>query len=106
MSDPLDLEGQEKREKTEKELETIRRFHEADDFKWIMQDKRGRRFIWSILERGGLFSQAFDGTAEGTIFSDGAKNEARLVMGLIFAHCPEAFTAMILERENDNGKPN
>lgn len=104
-NDPTDLVEQQKRERAESDLETIRAFHEADDFKWIMSDEKGRRFIWAILERSGLFTQAFDGTAEGTIFADGVKNEGRLIMGLIFAHCPEAFAKMILEQENAGRQP-
>ncbi|MCC7304754.1 MAG: hypothetical protein IT558_00685 [Alphaproteobacteria bacterium] len=99
--DPLDLEAEAKQETENDLLEKRQAIHEAEDFLWIMSDKRGRRFIWGVLERAGLFSQSFDGTAEGTIFADGLKNEGRLIMGLIFAHCPGAFTQMILEREKD-----
>jgi hypothetical protein len=104
--DPTDLEAEALREKTKEEWETIRRCREADDFKWIMSDKRGRNFLWGILERSGLFSLPYDGTGEGAIRAIEVTSEARLVMGLIFAHGPAAFTQMILEQENDYGPSN
>jgi hypothetical protein len=105
-NDPLDPNAQAEREKIEKDNEIIKAFHEEDDFKWLMSDERGRRFVWGILERSGLFSLPYDGTGEGAIRAIEVTNEARLAMGLIFAHCPGAFELMIKEREvpNDDRK--
>ncbi len=102
-SDPLDLDAAEQRQQQEHDAAVIRKFHEQDDFKWIMSDERGRRFLWGILERSGLFSLPYDGTGEGAIRAIETTNEARLVMGLICAYDPLAFGQMILERENDYG---
>jgi hypothetical protein len=69
-----------------------------------VSDQRGRRFVWGILERSGLFSLAYNGTGESAIRAIEVTNEARLMMGLIFAHCPEMFTQMILEQQ-PNDRP-
>lgn len=102
-SDPTDLDAAAERDEQEQNLDAIHKFREQDDFKWIMSDERGRRFVWGILERSGLFSLPYDGTGEGAIRAIETTNEARLLMGLIFAYDPGAFGRMILERENDNG---
>lgn len=103
-TDPFDLEAQEAEQIEEAERHKVAKFLEDDAFKWLMSGPKGRRFVWGAMERSGLFNQSFDGTSEGTIFSDGLKNEGRYLMGRIFELCPEKFAVMIQEKQEDDAR--
>lgn len=99
--DPTDIRGQE-----EAQEESARRLKasaqtEAGDFKWIMSNKRGRRFVWRLLEKAGVFRSSFTGNSE-TFFREGARNIGLQVLAMIHEHAPETYLLMLTEqREYD-----
>ena len=44
---------------------------EADDTAWLMSGKRGRRIVWRLLERAGVFHAVFTPDALGMAFTAG-----------------------------------
>lgn len=72
---------------------------EIDDFKWLMGGKRGRRIVWRLLEKAGVFHNSFTGNALGTAFNEGKRNYGLYLMDMIHTHCPEHYTTMISERQ-------
>jgi hypothetical protein len=86
-------------DREEKQRLTARQ--EADDVKWLMSDKRGRRLMWGLLEKTGLYRTSFTGNSE-TFFREGARNVGLTYMALINEHCPERYNSMVSEqREHD-----
>lgn len=97
-SDPTDIRSREKQEAIRKEAARKTAEQEAEDFKWIMADKRGRRVVWGLLERSGLYKSSFTGNSE-TFFREGARNVGLQYMALIHEHCPEKYNLMVSEQK-------
>ena len=98
--DPTNLGSQEERDQAREELDLIHDFHEEEDFKWVLSDVRGRRFIWGLLEEAGVYSSSFDGTAETTIFNEGNRNQGLKLLAMIHEVAPDLYATMIKEKKD------
>ena len=100
--DPLDIQSQEEATTSLKEKQANIQRLEAEDFKWLMSDKRGRRVVWRLLEKTGVFRNPFTGSSE-TFFRCGEMNIGQRYVAMIHEHCPERYNLMVMEQQ-DNGK--
>lgn len=71
---------------------------EGEDFKWLVNDKRGRRIVWRLLESTGVFRSSFTGNSE-TFFREGARNVGLQIMASLHAHSPESYFSMLQENQ-------
>ncbi len=69
---------------------------EAEDWKWLMSSKQGRRIAWRLLERAGVYRTSFTGNSE-TFFREGMRNMGLTIISDIHAHAPEAYALMVTE---------
>jgi hypothetical protein len=67
------------------------------DFRWLMSDARGRRFMWSTLGACGLFRTSFNHLPGQTEFNEGQRNAGLLLLGRINTLCPEQYGVMAAE---------
>lgn len=79
---------------------------ERDELRWLMSDAKGRRLMWRLLTRAGMFRTSFTGDALSSAFKEGAKTEGYYQMAQISKHCPQRFSEMqrearTNERRND-----
>ena len=95
--DPTDTAGQAQaaadraeRDKRNAELET-------GDLKWLMSDKRGRRFVCGLLERAGVWRSSFNTNGLVMAFAEGSRNEGLRLLANVTAHCPERYADMLRE---------
>lgn len=95
--DVFDIEGQEEKEREAQERAKREAHQEAEDFKWIMGSKRGRRMMWRILERGGVYRLSFDTNAMTMAFNEGRRNESLYLTSRLISVCPELHTQMMKE---------
>lgn len=102
-SDPLDLQGQEAAEADREEKRQQAALQEAEDFKWLMADKRGRRIIWGLLEKTGMYRSSFTGNSE-TFFREGQRNVGLMLTALLHEHCAERYATMITEHQSHDSK--
>lgn len=103
--DPTDIRLREKQEAARKDAIRKTAEQEAADFKWLMSDKRGRRIVWGLLERTGLYKSSFTGNSE-TFFREGARNVGLQYMALVHEHCADKYNLMVSEqREHDRANP-
>lgn len=70
---------------------------EKEDFKWLMEDPRGRRFIWRILSMAGVFQNSFTGDNE-TFFREGKRVIGTTMIAEIHTLCPEKYFEMVKEQ--------
>ncbi len=70
---------------------------EIDDMKWLMSNKRGRRFVARLLERAGVWRLSFNTNALTMAFNEGTRNEGLRLLAQITAHCPDRYTEMLKE---------
>lgn len=79
------------------------------DLQWLMGDVRGRRFMWRLLGRSGIYRTSFTGEALSMAFREGERNVAIVLMDEITRHCPKRLSEMQTEartheRRNANSK--
>lgn len=98
MIDPLDLEAQRRSREGNAEQDKLEALAQSEDLKWLMADKRGRRFMWRLLERTGIYRSSFTGNSE-TFFREGERNVGLAVMADLMDFCPERYAQMIKEQK-------
>lgn len=72
---------------------------DIEDIQFVMNSEQGRRVIWSILERGKVFSPCFAGDSHLTAFNEGQRNMALALFQRVMAHCPEQYLKMAAESQ-------
>ena len=68
---------------------------EADDTAWLMSGKRGRRIVWRLLERAGVFHAVFTPDALGMAFTAGCRNEGLRLLAAV--HTLPDYQLMVAE---------
>ncbi len=96
-SDPLDIRSQERTQAEAEERALLAAQIEIDDVKWLMSNKRGRRFMARLLERAGVWRLSFNTNALTMAFNEGTRNEGLRLLAQITAHCPDRYTEMLKE---------
>ena len=102
MSDynPLDLKAQQKSKDSKKSADRIERQNEESDIKWLMSSKRGRRFVWRLLEQAGVFRSSFNTNAMAMSFGEGNRNYGLKLLNSIATLFTELYPTMIKEQKN------
>ncbi len=99
--DPFNsLENQERGEQADAQRK-FRERQEKEDIQWLMGSKRGRRVVYGLLDRAGVFRSVFDTDALKMAFSEGLRNEGLRITLLVNAHCSDRWTVMIRESEKE-----
>lgn len=101
--DPLDLRGQERAKEQSDELRKLSVDQEKMDMQWLMGSKRGRRIMWRLLERTGVYRSSFTGNSE-TFFREGQRNVGLMLMAQIHEVCPDQYAVMLKEQQDVNRK--
>lgn len=104
--DPLDLRGQEKARSDQDTATRLARETEESDFRWLMGSKRGRRIVWRLLERAGVYRSSFNTNAAAMAFAEGNRNEGLRTVSLIHALCPELYPVMVKENAGNERSSN
>lgn len=95
--DPLDTHGQERDKAADAERSRANAERDVDDLKWLMSNKRGRRFVFRVLERARVYSPSFNTNALVMAFTDGQKNEGVRLLAQLTTHCPDRYLEMLEE---------
>lgn len=95
--DPHDLPGQAAALKTREQQDKLAAQTDVDDTKWLMSTKRGRRVLWRVLDRAGVFRLSFNTNAMAMAFAEGCKNEGLRTLALIQQASPELYPIMLKE---------
>jgi len=74
---------------------------EESDIKYVMSDEAGRRFVYGILDRCGLYRCSFNGQSNQTIFNEGGRNQGLMLLSKVTRCAPGSYQLML--KENDNG---
>lgn len=70
---------------------------EISDLKWLMSNKRGRRFVFRLLERAGVWRLSFSTNALSMAFNEGARNEGLRLIAMLSQHCADRYSEMLKE---------
>jgi hypothetical protein len=95
--DPFDLRGQEAAKAELAHAEKLAKINESEDLKWLMSNKRGRRFMWLLLERCGVNRQSFNHSGSIMAFNEGARTVGLMEQKKLLTVCPELYMTMLTE---------
>lgn len=70
---------------------------EAEDFRWLVGNKRGRRIVWRMLERAGVFRTSFETNAMATAFNEGRRDFGLYLLTSVQGARAETFGLMQTE---------
>lgn len=100
--DPLDIRGQERAQAERNLRERIARENEDSDVKWLMSSKRGRRFVWRLMDQAGTFRSVFNTNAMAMAFAEGNRNTGLRILAMVTSLCPEHYPAMLKENTTND----
>ena len=69
---------------------------EANDWKWLMSSTQGRRIVWRLMDKAGVYRTSFTGNSE-TFFKEGMRNMGLFIVAEIQAHSPDSYALMLTE---------
>lgn len=72
------------------------RKRELEDLRWLMGQKPGRRFVWRLLGKAGIFRTSFTGNST-TFFNEGMRNLGLTVLNDINEDHPDLYQVMVTE---------
>lgn len=79
---------------------------ESDDLKWLMGNRRGRRIVWRLLSRAGVYRSSFSTNAMQMAFNEGNRNEGLRLIVTLHQICPERYAEMLQEqKKHDHRNP-
>ena len=74
---------------------------EANDVKWLMSNKQGRRFISRLIGEAGVYRTTFTGNSE-TFFKEGKRSFGLFLISEVVTHAPESYALMQTEARSTN----
>lgn len=95
--DPLDTEVTDKARSDSSARDKLAQKTEAEDLKWLMSSKQGRRTVARILERAGIYRLSFNTNSMTMAFAEGARSEGLYFRSLLLRYCPDMFHTMLKE---------
>lgn len=78
----------------------LRRDQELDDVRALMDTPEGRRFMWRLLDRAGIYRTTFTGNS-ASFFNEGMRNLGLIFVADVHEVCPEQYTRMLAEARAD-----
>lgn len=94
----LDGDEQAAAEAQAEEARRLIRAIEIDDLKWLMSDKRGRRFMWRLLAGTGVYRSSFVTNAMQVSFLEGQRHIGLGWLAEVMENTPDNFNAMTTEQ--------
>ena len=95
-ANPLDIRAS---EQAQEDAELERRLaydREVADVRQLMSAASGRRFMWRLLEKSGLYKSSMTGNSQ-TFFLEGQRNIGLFLMAQINDHCLDEYVLMLNE---------
>lgn len=89
--------------RTRKRKDESIRDRELADLKMVMDSLEGRRFVWRLLDKAGVFRTSFTGNS-ATFFNEGMRNIGLIVMADLNESCPDKYLQMMTEAKSDNSE--
>jgi len=84
--------------KTRKRKDERLRERELNDLRQVMSSVEGRRFVWRLLEKAGVYKTSFTGNST-TFFNEGQRNMGLMVLGDVHEACAEMYLEMMREAQ-------
>ena len=80
---------------------TKARMLELEDIKTVMSTQTGRRVMYRLLEKAGVFRLSYAGSTNDTMFNEGRRNQGLFLTSEIQSACAGSYFEML--KENTDG---
>lgn len=84
-----------------KSQEDSLRDQQLNDLRYVLNDERGRRFIWRLLGECGVYQTSFTGNST-TFFNEGKRQIGLFTLGEVMEASIEAYLKMQHEAKGDD----
>lgn len=99
--DPTDLAASADHLEAQKAAQDQEQRYEIEDLKRLMNIKWGRRIMWRLLAKSGVYRLSYErGDALATAFNEGQRNQGLRLMALLLEHASSDYALMVQERTN------
>ena len=102
--DPTDLQELERRKAEAAKQTRLSKDTEDSDIKWLMGNRRGRRILWTLLDRCGTFGDTFSTNSMVMANRAGQQGVGRVYFAMIQALAPELYPTMVKEAKERNDR--
>jgi len=95
--DPMALDEQAKAADSKALKDRMAAESEASDIRWLMESAQGRRIVWRMLNRTGVFRSSFSSDALAMSFAEGNRNIGLQLLAQVHELCPDLYPEMVRE---------
>ncbi len=88
------MDWQEKRQEAAQLADQLEQEQHIADFRRLMDDPVGRRFMWRLLGRCRIFMPSIGPSDAATNFNEGQRNVGLFLLGQINQLCPAHYAVM------------
>jgi len=78
------------------EASKLARQVEANDIKWLMSNRQGRRIVWRLLAQAGVYRDSFTGNST-TFYNEGRRSAGLSLLSDVVAHAHDSYILMLTE---------
>ena len=98
--DPTDVAALDDRRIAREKQARIDSIEERGEFVWLMSSRRGRRIVWRLLDKAGVYRSSFSAEPGVMAFQEGMRNIGLMIVAQIHAAAPGSYVRMIEEHRN------
>lgn len=95
-NNPIDTRAQDRARALAQERQRAARETEKEDIKLLMSEAWGRRLVWRMLDRAGVYRTTFRTSSEMG-FLEGMRNMGLMLVTDIHEVCPDLYVKMLNE---------
>jgi hypothetical protein len=100
LRDPTDIAGAEQAKRQEARRAKNLRLTELADIKWLMESKQGRRFMWRLFSRTGIYLTSFSTNGMQMAYREGERSVGLDFLADVHLECPDAHNLMTKENSS------
>lgn len=97
--DPVDLRGQAEEREMQKHLDDQKQRQQEDDIRWLMSFPSGRRIVWRLLDRAGIYRSTFHTSGSVMAHNEGKRDMGLFLLAELHAITPTAYLEMLTEAQ-------
>lgn len=75
-----------------------------NDLRYVLNDRRGRRFLWKTMSDCGIFQTSFSSSTNVTFFNEGQRNVGLKILSDLNEAAPEVYVLMCEEEKKEREK--
>lgn len=99
LHDPTDTRLQEREALLEEQTAREIRKLEVADLKWLAGNVQGRRIVWRLLDRAGIYRSSFNHSGSLMAFAEGKRDMGLFLLAEVSEASPGGFLKLIAENQ-------